>query len=64
MTTFTICVHLTVPSNVQDEWESSDEEDGAARKITYYFNGAARTMEVEASVIQHPSLAALQSAIQ
>ena len=47
---------------LQDEWsEDSDEEKG---KITYYFRGAARTMEVDLGLLEEPSLLPLQWAIQ
>ena len=46
----------------QDEWsEDSDEEKG---KLTYYFRGAPRTMEVDLGLLKDPSLLPLQWAIQ
>ena len=60
--------HLPIPPSSlsllhpQDEWsEDSDEEKG---KITYYFRGAARTMEVDLGLLEEPSLLPLQWAIQ
>lgn len=46
-----------------DEWDSSDDEDDKG-KLTYYFNGAARTMDVEQTTIRNPTIVSLMRAIQ
>lgn len=46
-----------------DEWDSSDDEPQRG-KVTYYFNGAARTVEVTMDTIQMPTLTALTQAIR
>lgn len=49
-----------------DEWDSSDEEGGASSNgsITYYFNGAARSVEVPVGIISKPNYISLYRAIQ
>ena len=57
-------ISSSIPSflHSQDEWsEDSDEEKG---KLTYYFRGAPRTMEVDLGLLEEPSLLPLQWAIQ
>lgn len=56
--------------NDSDEWDSSDGEgmDGGAESgagiITYYYNDAARTLEVAVSLIATPTYVQLHRAIQ
>jgi len=46
-----------------DEWDSSeDEEEGG--KVTYYFNGAARNVDVSMETVNTPSYTSLLRAIQ
>lgn len=45
-----------------DEWE--DDSDGEKGKISYYFNGAARTLEVSLDLVEEPILLRLKEAIQ
>ena len=46
-----------------DEWDSSDEENDKG-KLTYYFNGAARTMDVEQAIVRNPTIVSLLRTIQ
>ena len=51
-----------------DEWDSSDEEDGGgaprAGSIVYYYNQAARSVEVPLELINKPNYVSLYRAIQ
>ena len=48
-----------------DEWNSSDNDDGEERgKLTYYFNDAPRTMDVELNIVRNPNKILLLRAIQ
>ena len=58
----TIAHHPQDAVQSSDEWDSSDEEERG--KITYYFNGAARTLEVEQGTVRDPRFIALLQAIQ
>ncbi len=46
-----------------DEWDSSDDETERG-KVTYYFNGAARTVDVSMATVKFPTLSALSQAIK
>ncbi len=53
--------------NDSDEWDSSDGEgevESGSGYITYYYNDAARTMEVAAALIATPTYVQLHRAIQ
>lgn len=56
-------VDLRDQINSSDEWDSSDgdEEQG---KLTYYFNDAPRTMDVELNVVRNPTKISLLRAVQ
>ena len=50
-----------------DEWDSSDEDDrkgSGVGTITYYYNGAARTVEVDQQLVSKPTFIGLYRAIQ
>lgn len=50
-----------------DEWDSSEEEGEGNRSqgsITYYYNGAARSVEVPVELVSHPNYISLYRAIQ
>ena len=59
--------HTLTPSQdlVQssDEWDSSDDETDRG-KVTYYFNGAARTVEVAIGTVRYPTVSALSQAVR
>ena len=48
-----------------DEWDSSDDTGcGSRGTITYYYNGAAHTVEVDQQLVTTPTFIALHRAIQ
>lgn len=50
-----------------DEWDSSDEEEGGVSgsgSITYYYNEAARSVDVPMEVIRKPNYISVYRAIQ
>ena len=49
--------------NSSDEWDSSDGEEDKG-KLTYYFNDAPRTMDVELNVVRNPNVNSLLRVIQ
>lgn len=56
-------VDLKDQVNSSDEWDSSDGEEDKG-KLTYYFNDAPRTIDVELTAVRSPSVAGLLKAIQ
>ena len=46
-----------------DEWDSSDNDEERG-KLTYYFNDAPRTMDVDLNIVRNPSKILLLRAIQ
>lgn len=46
-----------------DEWDSSDDDEEKG-KLTYYFNEAPRTMDVELNLVRNPTVLSLLKAIQ
>lgn len=56
-------VDLKDQINSSDEWDSSENEDDKG-KLTYYFNQAPRTMDIELNVVRNPNRLSLLRAIQ
>ena len=57
-------VDLRDQINSSDEWDSSDGNEEKRGKLTYYFNDAPRTMDVELHLVRKPTKVSLLKAIQ
>ena len=55
-----ICLWIHCFPIFQDEWD----EDEAKGKITFYYKGIARELEVESELIQKPSFMKIKLAIE